>query len=74
MTTDIERARKARIRDAKRAAHERWSDELSYSIEVTWPRSILGCFYGVLLILTPPAIVLLAIRITMGRKRGAVPR
>ena len=69
MTTDIRRAHKARIRRAKRAARERWSDKLSYSIEVTWPRGILGCFYGVLLMLIPPAIVVLALWIGSGRKR-----
>jgi hypothetical protein len=68
MATDIERARKARIRDDKRAERELRLNELSYSIEVTWPRSILGWTCGVLLMLTPPAFIVLAIRIVMGRK------
>jgi hypothetical protein len=68
MTTDIERARKARILDDKRAERERRLNELSYSIKVTWPRGILGWTYGVLLMLTPPAIIVLALRIAMGRK------
>jgi hypothetical protein len=68
MTTDIERARKARIRDDKRAERERRLNELSYSIEVTWPRGLLGCIYEALLMLAPPVFVFLVIRIVMGRK------
>jgi len=67
-TTDIERARKAKLRDVRRAARDRWLDRLSVSVEVTWPRGVLGWICGALLMLTPPALVVLAVWIWTRRK------
>ena len=54
MTSDIDRARRLRRREVRRAIRRAWADQLTFHFEVSWPSGLLGALIGVLLILTPP--------------------
>lgn len=62
MTSDIELARRSRLRIARRAAREQWLSRLSFEVTVTWPRGVLGCACGLLLLLAPPLLVAIVTR------------
>jgi hypothetical protein len=71
--SDIERARKAKIRAVRLAARERWLGRLSYSIAVTWQGGALGWLCGAVLMLAPVGLLALATWIGTRLQRGDGP-
>lgn len=70
MTTAIERAHKAKCRDRRREARERWLDRLSISVKMTCPRGVLGWICGLMLMLMPPVLVVATVWIGTRFRRG----
>ena len=74
MTSDLELARRSRLRGARRSERERWLAQLSIVVEVTWPRGVLGRVCGVLLLLTPAAIIVIVAALAAWLRRRSIAR
>lgn len=70
MASDIEKARRWRIRARRRALRQQWLDQVSIEVSAQWPRGLLGALVGTLFLLMPPLFIWLGVRIVQWAKRS----
>ena len=61
MTTDIDRARRHRIKIARRTARRAREDQFLYSFALDWPGGFFAWCWGICALLIPPGLMLLSL-------------